>query len=183
MSVTDKTFEQVVLEDPAGRWELHRGVLREKPPMTWNHTDVTDELAYLLRGQLPRRLFRVHTHGSRLRRSDDSYYMPDLAVIPTVLGEPLRDRPDRAELYSDPLPLVVEVWSPSTGFTDITSKVPEYQARGDEEIWRIHPFERTLTAWRRQSDGSYVEASYSGGPVEVASLPGVTINLDVLFEE
>jgi hypothetical protein len=61
--------------------------------------------------------------------------------------------------------------------------VPEYQARGDDEIWRLRPFERTLTVWRRQEDGSYVEPSVSGGTVGVASLPGVTIDLDVLLED
>jgi Uma2 family endonuclease len=58
------------------------------------------------------------------------------------------------EYYEQPLPLVVEVWSPSTGEYDIDSKLPEYQARGDKEIWRLHPYERTVRSWQRQPDGS-----------------------------
>jgi Uma2 family endonuclease len=75
------------------------------------------------------------------------------------------------------------VWSPSTGAYDIAGKLPEYRRRGDAEIWYVHPYERTLTAWRRQEDGSYTETVYHEDEVvEVASLPGVRITLAELFE-
>jgi Uma2 family endonuclease len=79
------------------------------------------------------------------------------------------------------MPLVVEIWSPSTGETDLRDKLAEYQQRCDLEIWYIHPYERTVTAWRRQPNGSYLESLYSGGAVEPASLPGVVIELESLF--
>jgi hypothetical protein len=47
---------------------------------------------------------------------------------------------------------------------------------------QIHPFDRTLTAWRRQPDGSYTESYYSGGSVQPVALPGVAIDLDTLFD-
>jgi len=84
-------------------------------------------------------------------------------------------------IFSDPLPLVVEVWSPSTGDYDVDAKLPVYQQRGDLEIWRIHPYERTLTVWQRQPDGSYVETIHHGGIVTPVGLPGVEIDLDELF--
>jgi Uma2 family endonuclease len=107
--------------------------------------------------------------------------MPDLMVVPTAYGEPLRGRPGVLAIISDPLPLVVEVWSESTGDYDVAAKLPVYQQRGDLEIWLLHPYERTLTAWVRQTDGSYQETVYHGGVVALASLPGVTIDLDQLF--
>jgi Uma2 family endonuclease len=76
---------------------------------------------------------------------------------------------------------VVEVWSPSTGGYDIDAKIPEYRRRGDLEIWRLHPFEKTLAAWRRQPDGSYTELILQGGTVQAVALPNVTIDLDALF--
>jgi Uma2 family endonuclease len=79
------------------------------------------------------------------------------------------------------LPLVVEVWSPSTGGYDIDAKIPEYRRRGDLEIWRLHPFEKTLTAWGRQPDGSYTKRVFQGGTVQPVGLPNVTIDLDALF--
>jgi hypothetical protein len=38
-----------------------------------------------------------------------------------------------------------------------------------------------LTAWRSQPDGSYVEETFRGGVVSVASLPGVVIDFDALL--
>ncbi|MBA4181238.1 MAG: hypothetical protein C0506_11670, partial [Anaerolinea sp.] len=77
---------------------------------------------------------------------------------------------------------VAEVWSRSTGEYDVESKFPEYRARGDLEIWRIHPYEHTVTAWRRQPDASYSETFYADGTAEIASLPGVRIPLAELFD-
>ena len=80
-----------------------------------------------------------------------------------------------------PPPLVVEVWDPPLGDYDSDAKLPAYREHGDQEIWRLHPFERTLTVWRRQLDGIYIESVYHGGTVEPATLPGVKIELDPLF--
>jgi Uma2 family endonuclease len=108
--------------------------------------------------------------------------MPDLMVVPTAYSEEIRDRPVLA-IFSDPLPLVVEVWSPSTGDYDVDAKVPVYQQRGDLEIWRIHPYERTVTSWQRQPDGSYQETIHRGGIVTPVALPGVAIDLETLFQD
>jgi Uma2 family endonuclease len=85
-------------------------------------------------------------------------------------------------IFSGPLPLVVEVWSSSTGDYDVDTKLSVYQQRGDLEIWRIHPYERTLTAWRRQPDASYQETLHSDGTIKPMALPGVAIDLDALFD-
>ena len=79
------------------------------------------------------------------------------------------------------MPLVVEVWSPSTGDFDVAVKLREYQLRGDAEIWLVHPYDRTLTAWRRQTDGGYSETLYREGSIEPVALPGVRIELAALF--
>ena len=90
--------------------------------------------------------------------------------------------PDRLwELWDGvPRPLVVEIWSPSTGAYDFETKLQGYGERGEAEIWFIHPYERTLTAWRQQPDGKYVEEICRGGAVPVTSLPGVVVDLDAL---
>ena len=76
---------------------------------------------------------------------------------------------------------MVEVWSPSTGEYDVETKLPHYRARGDLEVWLIHPQRREITAWRRQPGGDYTEETYSRGEVPVRSLPGVSVKLDSLF--
>jgi hypothetical protein len=63
----------------------------------------------------------------------------------------------------------------------VDAKFPAYRERGDLEIWRIHPYEKTVTAWRRQPDGSYSEPRHTGGSVPIESLRGVHIDLERLF--
>lgn len=183
-ALSAEAYERIALADPDATWELHQGRLREKPGMTWDHADVIGLLSHVLQSQLDRKAFRVHTDIPRLRLPDSTktYFVPDLVVIPIALGAGLRGRSDRLEVYTDPLPLVVEAWSPSTGRYDMTSKLPEYQRRGDLEIWRVHPYDRTLTAWRRRSDGSYDEVRFTSGVVRPVALPNVAIDLAVLFD-
>jgi len=183
MVVTKDAFEQIARADPERTWELHRGELREKPSMSVEHGDVAFHLAMLLQLQLDRREFRLRVNHGHLRISSDTYYVADVTVIPVALDRPQRGRPGTLEVHPEPMPLVIEVWSPSTGRYDVETKLPEYQVRGDLEIWRLHPYERSLTVWRRRSDGSYEQTVYRGGTVAVASLPGVTIDLDALFAD
>lgn len=179
--VSEAEYERIVMGEPVENWELHDGRLVEKPPMTWNHDEVAMTLAALLFSQLDRRQYRVRAEG-RVRRTPGWIFRPDVAVVPTSYGDEFRDRHDRLAIFAGPLPLVVEVWSPSTGGYDVDAKLPIYQQRGDLEIWRIHPFERTITSWRRQPDGSYNETTCRDGIIEPVALPGVSIDLAVLFD-
>jgi Uma2 family endonuclease len=126
-------------------------------------------------------MHRVNVNDGRLRVSPVSYFIPDVVVIPAAYKVPFEDDPRALNAFAEPLPLVVEVWSRTTGAYDVATKLQAYRARGDAEIWFIHPYERTLTAWRRQGDGEYVEDTYRGGAVIIASLPGVSIDLDALL--
>lgn len=186
MPVSEATYERVALEDPEGQWELVCGRLRSKPGMTTAHNAIIDALHYELHRQLDRNEYVVRADAGRLRISPGSFYIPDLCVIPRTLeDQKLEEASTRLEVYDEPMPLVVEVWSPlfetGGGDYDVETKLQEYQRRGDLEIWRIHPYEHTLTAWRRQSDGSYAEFVYHGGTVQPAALPNVTIELESLF--
>lgn len=182
MSVSERTYRQLAMEDPHGHWELHCGTLRQKPDMTVEHNFITKRLFGRFIQQLDEDQFDVRANMGQVRRSSESYYIPDLFVVPMELVRPNRRRSDVLEAYYAPLPLVVEVWSPSTGDYDVDTKLPEYQRRGDLEIWRVHPFDRTLIAWRRQPDGSYTETLYTGGAIRPVAVPGVTIDLDTLFD-
>lgn len=180
MPVSEQTFQIVALEDPEGQWELHCGRLRQKPAMTYDHNYVARQLRDDLIEQLDRKTYQVSDNAARLRISPEHYYIPDVCVIPIDLLRPHRGSV-QLEVYAEPLPLVVEVWSPSTGAYDVETKLAEYQRRGDLEIWRVHPYERTLTAWRRQIDGTYLESLHTGGKIQPIALPSVTIDLETLF--
>jgi Uma2 family endonuclease len=183
LSVTEKTYVRLALDDPQTKWELHDGLLVEKPGMNFTHLDVVDSLDHQLSQQLDFRQFRVLVNDGRLRRTSRNYLIPDVSVVPSDLIRHRRqEQPKGLGVFDEPMLFVAEVWSPSTGRYDVNTKIPTYKLRGDLEIWRLHPFERTVTIWRRQPDGSYDETVHQGGLVQVTSLPGVTIDLDALFD-
>ena len=182
MAISEATYERVAMEDPGGAWELVCGRLRSKPAMSVEHNDVIDALDYQLKRQLDRNEYHIRTNTGRTRIAAGTYYVPDLFVLPRIYEQRLREKPGSFEVYDQPMPLVVEVWSPSTGDYDVEEKLLEYQRRGDLEIWRIHPYDRTLTAWRRQPDGSYEQIIQNDGFLEPVALRGVKIELQPLFE-
>lgn len=180
MPVTEATYEQLVFEDPEGKWELVCGRPCQKPGMTQEHNYIGAKLLRMLILQLPSGDLHPRQESARLRIASGNTYVPAVAVIPISAMPPLRGT-GHLETYDVPVPFVAEVWSPSTGAYDVDEKFPEYKARGDLEIWRIHPYERTIIAWRREPNGSYSEQLYTGGALTIASLPGVTIDFDQLF--
>ncbi len=182
MVISEQTYQLVALEDTDRQWELHDGQLREKPQMSAEHNDLMVRLGLALGPQLDWRVYRLRINSSRIKRSARGYYIPDVCVIPTDRYREQLGKPRHLEVYDTPLPFVAEVWSPSTGDYDVDDKLPQYQARGDLEIWRLHPYERTLTAWRRQPDGTYTVHIYRSGIVRAASLPNVTIDLETIFD-
>jgi Uma2 family endonuclease len=181
MPVSEQTYLQLIREDSDEIWELHCGHLRSKPPMTWEHVRTASVLGFRLQQQLELEAFVVIEQSGRAKRSESRYYVPDLVVVPDEMARQLFSSPGLLAVFPEPLPLVVEVWSPSTGTYDVNDKLPEYQRRGDLEIWLIHPYQRSLTSWVRQTDGSYAETVYREGVVRPAALPGVAIDLGELL--
>src|SRR5215216_1141340 len=135
MPVSVRTFAAAVLEDPEGQWELHEGRLREKPTGSVEHNRAAMGLARQLMRQLDFDAFDVLVNLGRVRRSEGAYYVPDVYVIPVQPRRTTEATPDEIEVFRDPLPLIVEVWSPSTGGYDVDAKLPGYRERGDLEIW------------------------------------------------
>ena len=180
--ISEEAYERLALAEPDRKWELRDGHLREKPGMTFAHNWLEMKLGYMLMSQLDWAVFQVRVDSGRVRRPHETYFIPDVFVVPAALVAPLLDRQDVLEVYDQPLPLVVEVWSRSTGDYDVEEKLAVYQQRGDLEIWRIHPYERTLTSWRRQPDGSYEQMIHRGGTLTPVALPGVIIDLNTLWD-
>ena len=181
MPVSVAEYRRVALADPSARWELHCGELSRETGMTHPHGDISSEVGFVLRSQLDPAEYRVRYGHSRTRVDSERYYVPDIAVVPTAYTAPFFGSDDVLEEYDQPLPLIVEVWSPSTGAFDLTQKVPDYQRRGDAEIWLIHPYERWLRAWTRDGSGVYTERLYQSGTVRCSALAGVEFDLDALF--
>jgi Uma2 family endonuclease len=182
MLVKDAILEAMARPGYENRLEVHDGQLREKPSMTFRHGGTSFYLGMQLATQLDRTKYEVRVNHGRLRRTEKTYYIPDVYVIPMSIITPERAASRELEIYDEPLPFVAEAWSASTSDYDIREKLPEYMERGDLEIWLLHPYEQTVTAWRRQPDGTSSETVYRGGVVQIVSLPSVTIDLDALFQ-
>jgi Uma2 family endonuclease len=180
--ISGEAYERLALAEPDRKWELRDGVLREKPGMTAAHNWLEIKLGYMLMSQLDWSVFQVRVNAGRVHRPEATYFIPDVFVVPMALAALLLDLQDLLEDYAQPLPLVVEVRSRSTGDYDFEEKPSVSQQRGDLKIWRIHPYERTVTAWRRLSDGNYEKTIYCEGIVRPTALPGVEIDLAALFE-
>jgi len=179
MAVKVATYEQLALEDPSGKWELVNGHVRKKPPMTMEHNRAGFELAFAIRSQVTDAEFDVRSDSGRLRFAG-SYFVPDVFVVPASTAAQFEGSP-ALEAYTEPVPFVAEVWSPSTGDYDLGEKLTAYQARGDAEIWLVHPYERWVRAFVRRPDGSYEERALTEGTIELTSLPGVRVELQRLF--
>jgi len=179
--MSEDAYQQFVLTGVEGAWELHDGRLVEKPGITWKHGSIVALLSHLLQLQLDWSEYQVRINEGRVQKPGNTIFIPDLLVVPTTAGSEIRDQLTLA-IFTDPLPLVVEVWSPSTGDYDIDTKLPIYQQRGDLEIWRIHPYERTLTSWQCLPDQSYQATLYRGGIVKPVALRGVMIDLNSLWD-
>jgi Uma2 family endonuclease len=178
--ISEEAYQRLALAEPDRKWELRDGRLEEKPGMTWERGTLMPLLGHLLVSQIDPRRHRALAEV-RVRCASGTIYIPDQVDAPTANGDPFRERPGVLAVIAGPLPLVVEIWSASTGTYDTRAKVPEYQRRGDREIWLLHPYERPLTAWRRQPDGSYAETFHRDGVVTPVALTGVAIDLATLF--
>lgn len=179
--ISEQEYRELALNDSDHLWELWDGVPREKPLMSMKHGDVSFLLGHMLQSQLDWSVYRVNVNDGKLRVSPGSYFIPDVVVIPAAYKVPFEDDPRALNAFAEPLPLVVEVWSRTTGAYDFATKLQAYRTRSDAEIWFLHPYERTLTTWRRQPDGGYVEETHRTGTIAIASLPGVSIDLEALL--
>ena len=76
MPVSERTFQQLALEDPEGHWELYCGHLRRKPGMTFAHNHAGFLLTLQLGQQLDLHQFDVRTNAGHVRRSAETTSSP-----------------------------------------------------------------------------------------------------------
>ena len=181
MTLTEQEYLELVRADPKGKWEFDCGRVRSKPLMTWAHDRIAWRVGFRIQEQLGLEEYEVRVDAGRIARPPTRYFIPDAMVIPVEMARRLFPDGNMLALLPEPLPFVLEVWSPSTGADDFRKKLPVYQGRGDAEIWFIHPRERVLRRWVRQPDGSYAASEHRGGVVRLVVLPRVEIDLDELF--
>ena len=120
--ISEQEYRELALTDEGHLWELWDGVPREKPGTSMKHDNVSFLLGHLLQSQLDWRIYRVNVNGGKARRSERYYFIPDVVVIPAALQISFEDDPRAFNAFAEPLPLVVEVWSRTTGHYDFAVK-------------------------------------------------------------
>ncbi len=182
MPITEATYERVALESRDEElWELWAGCLRRKPDVTYEHEDTLSRLTGQVYRQVDETQFVVRSSNGRLRSASGSYFIPDLCVLARSTRATQMPGSGRLETYDSPALFVAEVRSPSTASYDSATKIPEYRARGDFEIWHVEPMLQLVTRWVRLAGGDYEESQLRAGSVELDSIPGVTIDIERLW--
>jgi Uma2 family endonuclease len=182
VAISFRTYAQLALEDPEGRWEMASGATRRKPPESFLHGAVIDALVEQIVPQLRGSPFRLSVNHARLMIDPYQVCLPDLVVLPRALSaRAVAERPRALETYHTGLPLVIEVWTPATAEYDVEAKIPEYRRAGTDEIWLVHPTARAVTVWVRRPAAGYQEIIRGGGVLTPARIPDLALDIDALF--
>ena len=83
--MSEQEYETFVQSHPGGRWELHDGVLVEKPGMSWRHLDISFELGglmVLVRGVSGKRVKINYTKVVAGKQENYTLYPGDTIVVP-----------------------------------------------------------------------------------------------------
>lgn len=181
MQTLPQALEEIVLAHPGAKVEMFNGEVREKQTMTIPHNLAQVRLVRELVPQLNFDRFDLRIDNVRLARTDSTFFIPDVCIIPSPGNQAIREAIAGLEMVREPCLFGAEIWSPTTGSFDLAQKVPEYMAREDREIWLLHPYDLTVTSWVRQPNGQYLQSIYQGGQVELVSIPGIVVDLAVIF--
>jgi len=180
--VSEETYRRLALADPGGQLELYQGQLRKKPGMSVEHGDIMFHLGMLLQNQLDRGEYRLRASHARLRRSADTYDVPDIAVIPTAGSVRCANVPAVSTPILSRCHWLSRSGPPQREGTTLTKRRQTISSVATSKFGAYTPNERTITVWRSGPDSSYTESIYRDGTRRLGSLPGVAIDLDTLFE-
>ena len=164
--------------DDENRYEIIDGELYVTPPPSLAHQHAVSELLVLLRGFAKENgLGEVYVAPLGVILDPTTGVQPDIVFI----------SPRRAGIMSErglegAPDLAVEVLSPSTASRDRGIKMRRYAASGIDHYWIIDPRNRTLEAYRLESNGYASVANLAHDDVFQPELfPGIAIRLADLW--
>ncbi len=182
------TYKDLLTWPENERWELIHGVpfQLEGPQMaapSTAHQDWVLELAHQFKTQLkgkPCKPYVAPVDVSLLHRAGDSAETTDTIVQPDVLVVCRREQDTGKAIVGAPV-FVLEVQSASTAFRDQTDKLKLYEEAGVQEYLLFNPINFTAWIFRLGPNGRYgkPEVWMERTVIELASLPGVTLDLTV----
>ena len=162
------------LFEPGDRVELVNGDIVDMPPMGSRHAGILHRLARMLDAAIGERA--SVRQQLPLRLDDESEPQPDIALVEPREDDYIGRHPSACDVL-----LVVEV-SLATLAYDRDVKVPLYARHGVPEAWIVDLNEDCLQVYREPAAGAYrsAEEPAEWGPIEVAAIPGVRLDLAAL---
>lgn len=157
---------------PDERVELIDGGIVDMPPMGPRHAAKLSLLADLLRAAVgDRGMVRIQLP---LRLGESSEPQPDIAVVLPRGDYYERHHPTGADTL-----LAIELSDTTLAF-DRDVKAPLYVEHGVPECWVLDLPANRLIRFRRKADGEAVATESDFGPIGIAPLPGITVDLEPL---
>ncbi|CAD5930120.1 hypothetical protein PCC9214_01227 [Planktothrix tepida] len=182
--------------DGSGRYELHRGVVKEMQP-TGTHEQIAGEIAAELTLEIRRLQFPYLIPRQCIIKpidSDNSGYSPDVTVINknSLDQEPIWKKRSTIT-QGETLPLVVEVVS-TNWQDDYLLKLSEYEKLGIQEYWIVdylglggrryigNPKQPTISVYQ-MIDGEYmVNLFRENDLIQSAIFPELNLTAEQIFE-
>ncbi len=157
--------------------------VREPPSPSYVHQELAGALYSQLWRALEGRSCRVCIAplDIRLPNSDESDERVETVVQPDVFIVCDHGKIDKLGVRGAP-DWLAEVLSPSTASYDQIVKIPLYERAGVQEVWLLHPTDRTLAIYRL-ADGRYGRPIYQElkGQTLLSSVPGVSVDWDLIM--
>lgn len=150
-----------VPDDDPNRYEIIDGRVYVSPPPVFGHQSALTRLVVLLDAVKPDGFEVVGGVGFQV--GERTVLVPDLVVT--------HPHPYDTKYVTDPLPLAVEVISPSSRRHDRVRKLRVYSRAGVGAYWIVDPAEPSLLVFERQGDRLAETARVRGDEAYAATLP------------
>jgi Uma2 family endonuclease len=167
--------------------ELIDGVayVREPPSPSWRHQELAGALFSQIWTALQDKPCRVFAAplDVRLPKYNETDDEVDTVVQPDVFIICDARKLDKRGVRGAP-DWVAEILSPSTSSYDQKIKIPVYERAGVQEVWLIHPDNRTLTTYRLEN-GCYGPPTLRKlrGQTQLTAVPELNIDWDKPLSE
>lgn len=171
------TFEEYrALPDDGPRYELINGELFMSPAPKRLHQFMSGRLFKAIDDHV-----MDHELGLTMYAPFDVKLSGHTAVQPDLLFFSTSNQDAMSDDYATGAPdLAIEVLSPSNQRVDLVLKRALYADNGVREYWIVDPYKRTISVNVLHGD-RFIETTHTGGEVEFATLPGLSIDMERLF--
>jgi len=169
------TYEEWLNLDDNEKIDLIDGALYIRGEPSRRHMDVIRELSAEFTIFLRGKPCKLYTNPFMVKLSKKTVVHPDICIIcdkNKVTGQGCIGAPD----------LIIEVLLPSNAGDSIFTKYNKYFITGVKEYWIVDPHKNTIIVYILKYD-NYRARLYSENDIlPVGLLPGLTINLKMIFE-